>query len=74
MRFTASEKQVIIDMVVQSEIGVNKTLREIGLNKSTFYNWYKVYSDLGVDGLAPCINVHPIGSGIQYHRNKKTWL
>jgi putative transposase len=53
MRFTASEKQVIIDMVVQSEIGVNKTLREIGLNKSTFYNWYKIYSDLGVDGLAP---------------------
>ena len=53
MRFTASEKQVIIEMVVQSEIGVSKTLREIGLNKSTFYNWYKIYSDLGVDGLAP---------------------
>lgn len=54
MRFTASEKQELIHMVVRSEIGVNKTLREIGLNKSTFYNWYKVYSDLGIDGLAPC--------------------
>lgn len=53
MRFTASEKQEIIQLVVRSEIGVNKTLREIGLNKSTFYNWYKVYSDHGVDGLAP---------------------
>ncbi|MBK7696915.1 MAG: helix-turn-helix domain-containing protein [Saprospiraceae bacterium] len=30
-----------------------KTLREIGLNKSTFYNWYKAYSDHGADGLAP---------------------
>ena len=40
-------------MVVQSDIGVTKTLHEIGLNKSTFYNWYKVYSDLGIDGLEP---------------------
>lgn len=40
-------------MVDRSEIGVNKTLREIGLNKSTFYNWYKAYTHYGVDGLAP---------------------
>ena len=53
MRFTASEKQEIINIVVRSEIGVNKTLREIRLNKSTFYNWYKIYSDKGIDGLAP---------------------
>ena len=53
MRFTASEKQEIIHMVVKSEIGVNRTLNEIGLNKSTFYNWYKNYSDHGIDGLAP---------------------
>jgi len=53
MRYTTSEKQEIIHMVVRSEIGVNKTLREIGLNKSTFYNWYKAYSDYGIDGLVP---------------------
>ena len=53
MRYSASEKQEIIDIVVRSEIGVNKTLKEIGLNKSTFYNWYKVYSEEGIDGLAP---------------------
>lgn len=53
MRFTASEKQEIIHIVDRSEIGVNKTLREIGLNKSTFYNWYKAYSDNGIDGLEP---------------------
>lgn len=53
MRFTASEKQEIINIVVRSEVGVNRTLNEIGLNKSTFYNWYKAYSDYGIDGLAP---------------------
>lgn len=53
MRFTVSEKQEIIHMVTRSEIGVNKTLREIGLNKSTFYNWYNAYSENGVDGLIP---------------------
>lgn len=53
MRFTVSEKQEIIHMVTRSEMGVNKTLREIGLNKSTFYNWYNAYSENGVDGLIP---------------------
>ena len=53
MRFTVSEKQELIKMVVESDLGVNRTLREISLNKSTFYNWYKAYSDYGVDGLEP---------------------
>lgn len=59
MRFTVSEKQEIIHMVVHSEIGVNRTLREIGLNKSTFYNWYNAYTEKGVEGLLPnkrCVN------------------
>ena len=53
MRFTVSEKQEITHMVTRSEIGVNKTLREIGLNKSTFYNWYNAYSENDVDSLIP---------------------
>jgi transposase InsO family protein len=53
MRFNVSEKQELIKMVVESELGVNRTLRELGLNKSTFYKWYKAYSDFGVDGLEP---------------------
>lgn len=53
MRFTADEKQEIIKIVVRSDIGVNRTLNEIGVNKSTFYNWYKAYSEKGIDGLAP---------------------
>lgn len=53
MRLTVSEKQEIIHMVTRSEIGVNRTLREIGINKSTFYNWYHAFSQHGVDGLLP---------------------
>ena len=53
MRLTVSEKQEIIHMVTRSEIGVNRTLREIGINKSTFYNWYHAYSKNGVEGLLP---------------------
>ena len=53
MRLTVSEKQEIIHMVTRSEIGVNRTLREIGINKSTFYNWYHAYSENGVEGLFP---------------------
>ncbi len=56
MRFTVSEKQELIHLVVQSEISINKTLREMGLNKSTFYKWYKAYSDRGIDGLQPTKN------------------
>jgi hypothetical protein len=41
MRFTVSEKQELIKMVVESDLGVNRTLREISLIKSTFYKWYK---------------------------------
>ena len=53
MRFTQQEKYEIIRLVETSEIGVNRTLKEIGINKSTFYNWYGKYLEGGFDGLAP---------------------
>jgi len=53
MRFTAAEKQEIIHLVDRSELGVNKTLREFGIHKSTFYKWYKAYLDKGSAGLQP---------------------
>lgn len=53
MRFTQQEKYEIIRLVETSEIGVNRTLKEIGINKSTFYNWYGRYLEDGLDGLAP---------------------
>ena len=61
MRLTASEKQEIIHMVTRSDIGINRILKQLGLNKSTFYLWYKLYSDFGVDGLSSnkrCVRRH----------------
>jgi putative transposase len=53
MRFTQSEKMEIIKIVQESELGVNRTLKELGINKSTFYQWYGRYEDDGYEGLAP---------------------
>jgi transposase InsO family protein len=53
MRRTASEKMEIINIVRDSELGVIRTLRELGINKSTFYDWYHRYEEEGFDGLKP---------------------
>jgi len=53
MRFTQEEKYEIIRLVEDSELGVNRTLRELGISKRTFYNWYGKYNEYGYDGLAP---------------------
>ena len=53
MRLTASEKEEIIRLVDGSDLGVNRTLRELGINKSSFYKWYKAYTDKGINGLQP---------------------
>ena len=53
MRFSQSEKMEIIQIVQDSELGINRTLRELDIHKSTFYQWYGKYHDKGYDGLAP---------------------
>jgi putative transposase len=53
MRISPSEKQEIIQLVERSELGVNRTLKELGIHKSTFYNWYRIYVEKGIDGLLP---------------------
>lgn len=53
MRFTQEEKYEIIRLVDGSDLSANRTLKELGIHKRTFYNWYKRYLDGGVDGLAP---------------------
>lgn len=52
MRISQSEKKEIIELVEKSETGISRTLREFGIRKSTFYNWYKAYKERGFDGLA----------------------
>ena len=53
MRRSASEKFEIIKLVEGSDLGVKRTLEQLGINRSTFYNWYKSYLDHGVEGLKP---------------------
>lgn len=53
MRLSAQEKQEIIHLVDRSDLGVNRTLKELGIHKSTFYKWYKVYQQKGPLGLQP---------------------
>ena len=52
MRVSQAEKMEIIRTVEQSELSVRRTLEELGINRSTFYNWYWRYSEDGYDGLA----------------------
>ena len=50
MRLSGEEKLEIMNIVTRSEIGVNKTLRELGIHKSTFYKWYHLYQEKGEAG------------------------
>jgi putative transposase len=51
MRYSASEKYEIIQLVEQSSLSVRQTLARLDIQKSTFYNWLKRYRDGGIDGL-----------------------
>jgi transposase InsO family protein len=52
MRFSQQEKYEIIRLVDGSDLSANRTLKELGIHKRTFYNWYKRYLEGGFDGLA----------------------
>ena len=53
MQLTINEKEEIIRLVDRSELGVNKTLKQLCIPKSTFYNWYQAYLNKGREGLCP---------------------
>jgi putative transposase len=53
MRRSAGEKMEIIRIVQDSELGVKRTLEELGISRSTFYDWYKHYLEEGYEGLKP---------------------
>ena len=59
MRYPASEKLEIIHTVEHSHLPTKKTLDMLGIPRSTYYRWYDLYLDGGLDGLAdrsPCPN------------------
>ncbi len=51
MRYLASEKMEIIRTVEESSLGVLRTLDQIGIARSTFYNWYDRYLPGGPEAL-----------------------
>ncbi len=66
MRRTASEKMEIIRLVEETDLPVRVTLRQLGVPRSTFYDWYQRYEAEGFDGLEdkkprarPCWNAIP---------------
>jgi putative transposase len=52
MRYSQAEKMEIIRIVEESELSVKRTLAELNVNRSTFYQWYDRYREKGYDGLA----------------------
>ena len=51
MRRRASEKMEIIRLVEQTDLPVKATLRQLGVPRSTFYDWYQRYEAEGFAGL-----------------------
>ena len=52
MRFTQAEKMEIIRLVEGSDLPACRTLEELDVPQSTFYDWYRRYRAEGYDGLA----------------------
>jgi putative transposase len=52
VRCSQAEKREIIRLVEGSELSVKRTLEELGVHRSTFYEWYRKYQTDGYEGLA----------------------
>jgi len=52
MRYPASEKLEIIRTVEGSHLPTKQTLDMLGIPRSTFYRWYDLYVEDGLDGLS----------------------
>ena len=51
MRLTGAEKREVIRLVEGSDLSVRQTLQELGVNRATFYTWYRRYQAQGDAGL-----------------------
>src|SRR3984957_18356341 len=52
MRYPASEKAEIIQLVEQSHLPAKRTLDKLGIPRATFYRWYDRYRGSGPEALA----------------------
>ena len=51
MRYSASEKYEILQLVENSGLSVRRTLTHLGIRKSSYYNWLGRFYDGEIDGL-----------------------
>lgn len=51
MRYTPSEKLEVIRLVEGSDLPAKRALAQLGVSRSTFYEWYRRYLDEGPAGL-----------------------
>ena len=47
MRYSQPERMEIIQLVEVSELSISKTLQELDVLRSTFYDWYRRYQEGG---------------------------
>ena len=52
MRYSQAEKMEIIKIVENSELSVSRTLKELDVSRSTYYQWYRKYTEEGFEGLS----------------------
>ena len=52
MRYPASEKAEIIQLVEQSHLPAKRTLDKLGIPRATYYRWYDRYREGGPEALA----------------------
>ena len=52
MRYPASEKAEIIELVEQSHLPAKRTLDKLGISRATFYRWYDRYREGDIEAMA----------------------
>ena len=52
IRYRQAEKMETIRLVLNSSLSVKRTLEELDISRSTFYDWYRRYQEDGYGGLA----------------------
>lgn len=51
MRYSSAEKHEIIQLVENSHLPLKRTLQQLNISRSTWYNWYDRYLEGGIDAL-----------------------
>ena len=76
MRYPASEKAEIIQLVEQSHLPAKRTLDKLGIPRATFYRWCDRYREGGLEALETAVHdqiVSGTGSRTMSATRSSTW-